>query len=377
MSGFLRKAASDLVWAACRLLPVQRNKVVFSSFGGRGFGDNPKAIALALLEADPALDLVWLTRDMNIDLPAGIRSCRFGSPRAVMELSTAKVWVDNSRGGAHYKKKKQFYLQTWHGFALKCIEASAKNLPAAYVSQAKADAKRTDLMVSGSDFMTEIYRRDFWYDGPVETFGSPRNDVFFQQTDAAEQVREFFSLPRERKLLLYAPTFRDDGSRDAYALDAEGALRACQQRFGGIWSALLRLHPNAAGLSAGLFAYDGQRLIDATAYPDMARLLLAADLLVTDYSSSMFDYALSGKPCVQFAVDIEAYQNGRDFYYPLDRLPFPLARSNEELQTLLVNFDEKNYNERWQTFAEEKGFREDGNASKRCAEWILKRTYNG
>ena len=328
MNNFVRKMASNLAWSACRLLPVKNNKVVFSSFGGKGFGDNPKAIALELLKEN--LDLVWLTKDETIDLPAGIRPCRFGSLRAVMELSTAKVWVDNSRGGAHYKKKNQYYMQTWHGFALKCIEASAKNLPVSYVEQAKADAKRTDLMVSGSGFMTDIYRRDFWYDGQIAEFGSPRNDVFFCETSAGDEVWDFFGLSRDTKILLYAPTFRDDGSIDAYGLDAEAALEACQKRFGGKWSALLRLHPNAAKLSEGLFAYDGQRLIDATPYPDMAELLLAADLLITDYSSSMFDYTLSGKPCVQFATDIEAYQKGRDFYYPLDRLPFPLAGSNEE-----------------------------------------------
>ena len=88
----LRKLASDAVWSACRLLPVKKDKVVFCSAGGRGFGDNPKAVALALMELHPGLDLVWLTKNMNIDLPEGVRPCPYGTPRAVMELSTAKVW---------------------------------------------------------------------------------------------------------------------------------------------------------------------------------------------------------------------------------------------------------------------------------------------
>lgn len=373
MKTVLRKLASRAVWTACRLLPVQKNKVVLSSFAGKGFGDNPKAIALALLERDPTLDLVWLTRDVHGELPPGIRPCRFGSAGAVMELSTAKVWVDNSRGGALYKKKNQFYLQTWHGFALKCIEAAAKNLPAAYVAQAKADAARTDLMVSGSGFMTEIYRRDFWYNGEIAAFGSPRNDVFFRENGMGVKVREFFGLSEDTSLLLYAPTFRDDGSTDAYGLDAALALDCCERRFGGKWAALIRLHPNAAKLSEGLFDYDGTRIIDATAYADMADLLLGADLLVTDYSSSMFDFALSGKPCVQFATDVEDYQKGRDFYYPLDRLPFPLARSNAELAAALTSFDREDCAKRWQEFSEEMNFCEDGNASARCADWIIEK----
>lgn len=372
MANLLRKAASGAVWSLCRLLPTQKNKVVFSSSGGKGFGGNPKAVALALLELDPGLDLVWLTRDMSIDLPHGIRPCPFGTPQAVKELSTAKVWVDDSRGGAHYKRKDQRYLQTWHGFALKYIERAAEDkLPAHYVEQCKRDSEKIDLIVSNSAFMTRVYQEDFWYSGEVREFGSPRNDVFFKPNRCAGQVKEFFGLPGDRNLLLYAPTFRDDGSTAGYAIDPLAALAACEERFGGSWSALLRLHPNAAALSEGLFPYDGERVIDATAYPDMQELLLACDLLITDYSSSMFDYALGGKPCIQFAVDIEEYRQGRGFYFPLDELPFPLARSNGELCEIIARFDEAAQQRRWADFAARHGFCEDGHASERCARWIL------
>ncbi len=371
MRNKLRKAASKAMWAACRLLPMQGDKVVFCSAGGRGFGDNPKAVALALMELQPGLDLVWLTKHMDIELPDGIRPCPYGTPQAVKELSTAKVWVNDSRGGAHYKRKNQRYLQTWHGFALKHIERAAEKLPEHYVRQCQLDSAQIDLIASNSAFMTRVYREDFWYDGEIAEYGSPRNDVLFRPNHCGEKVKEFFGLPKDQKLLLYAPTFRDDGSTDCYAIDPEGALAACEKRFDGQWSALLRLHPNAAALSKGLFPYDGERVIDATAYPDMQELLLACDLLITDYSSSMFDYALSGKPCIQFATDIEAYQEGRGFYFPLDHLPFPLARSNEELEGIIAGFDEAAQKERWAEFATQQGFCEDGHASERCARWIL------
>ncbi len=367
----LRKLASRAMWSACRLLPVQNNKVVFCSAGGRGFGDNPKAVALALMEKKPGLDLVWLTRDMNIELPEGVRPCPYGSPQGVKELSTAKVWVNDSRGGAQYKKKGQRYLQTWHGFALKHIERQAVNLPEHYVQQCKKDSGQIDLIVSNSAFMTKVYREDFWYSGEVKEFGSPRNDILFRDNDCGEKVKKFFGLERDCKLLLYAPTFRDDGSLAGYAFDPEGALAACEQRFGGYWTALLRLHPNAAALSKGLFPYDGKRIIDATGYPDMQELLIACDLLITDYSSSMFDYALSGKPCIQFALDIEAYQKDRGFYFPLDQLPFPMARSNEELCAIISEFDKTTQQECWTAFTEKHGFCEDGHAAERCAQWIL------
>ena len=367
----LRKLASNAVWNACRLLPVKKNKVVFCSAGGRGFGDNPKAVALALMELHPGLDLVWLTKNMDIDLPEGVRPCPYGTPRAVMELSTAKVWVNDSRGGARYKRRNQYYLQTWHGFALKHIERAAVNLPKHYVEQCKKDSQQIDLIVSNSAFMTKVYREDFWYDGEVREYGSPRNDVFFHPSQSVKKVREFFGLPEDRKLVLYAPTFRDNGSADCYGVDPQAVISACEKRFGGQWSALMRLHPNAAALAKGLFPYDGEGIIDATSYPDMLELLTACDLLITDYSSSMFDYALSGKPCLQFAPDIEYYGQERGFYFPLDSLPFPLADSNEALCRLIESYNGEDQRSRWEEFARGNGFCEDGHASERCARWIL------
>lgn len=373
MANMLRKLASEGLWQACRLLPVQNNKVVFSSFAGKGFGDNPKAIALALLESGENLDLVWLTRQENPELPEGIRACRFGTPRAVKELSTARVWVDNSRGGAHFKKRGQFYLQTWHGFALKQIERACEaQLDEDYVNQCKRDSSFIDLIVSNSAFMTGVYRRDFWYDGEVAEFGSPRNDIFFRENgDLQTRVRRFFGLPEDRKIALYAPTFRADHGVEAYALDAELVRESCAKRFGGEWTVMVRLHPNVTEKSAGLYPYDGDRILDGTNYPDMQELLAGVDLLLTDYSSSMFDYALSGKPCIQFALDIEAYKKDRNFYFPIDDLPFHLARSNEALGRLITEFDQAAYETAWEKFKTDNGFREDGRASVRCAQWIL------
>lgn len=375
MSNPFRAAASGAVWSLCQLLPIQENKVVFSSFGGKGFGDNPKAIAQALLKCDAGLDLVWLTRDKDTPLPQGIRPCPFGTPQAVRELSTAKVWVDNSRNGAHYKRKGQYYLQTWHGFALKHIERAAQDqLPEAYIAQCKKDSSFIDLIVSNSRFMTRVYREDFWYNGEIAEFGSPRNDLFFHPDPALHsRLREFFGLPQDQKLLLYAPTFRADNSTDAYALNAAAVLNACEARFGGSWSVLIRLHPNIANLSAGLFPYDGRHILDATSYPDMQELLCAIDLFVTDFSSSMFDYALQEKPCIQFATDIESYKNDRNFYFPLDSLPFPLARSNAELCQIISAYKPEAYQKRWNTFTQTNGFCEDGKASQRCAQWVLDR----
>ena len=375
----LRDLVSKGLWGMCALMPVDKKKVLFSSYYGRGYSDSPKAICDALLASGEDVKLCWLVKSEAeaATLPAGVTPVDQNNPlQRIMAYSTSRVWVDNCRKFVPRKRKGQFYMQTWHGFTLKMLEADATQaLDEAYIRGSKNDSRMTDVIVSGSGFMSGIYRNSFWYDGPVEELGTPRNDIFFGAACAAlsRKVRDVLGLPADRRLALYAPTFRADQNLDCYALDAQRLVSACEERFGGEWTVLIRLHPNIAGKSAGLFPYDAHRILDATAYPDMQELLAGADLLITDYSSSMFDYALTGKPCVQFALDVESYTRERNFYFPLTGLPFPMARSNGELEEIILHYDQAQWSGRWERFKDENGFREDGDASRRCARWILDR----
>ena len=364
-------------WMIGRLLPVNKKKVVFSSYNGRGYSDNPKAIAQAMLDAKIDAKLIWLVKNEKeaATLPDGITPCPFDSAKKIWALSTARVWVDNCRKYAKFKKKNQYYLQTWHGFPLKRIEKDAEEaLGPDYVRGAMKDSRQFDLLLSNSAFETEVWRRCFWYDGEIAQFGSPRNDVFFQEDpEVLRKVRKMLHLPEDQKLVLYAPTFRADHSMDAYALDTERLQKACCEKFGGNWTVLVRLHPNIAAQSAKLFPYDGNRIVDATMYPDMQELLCASDILITDYSSSMFDFSLSGKPCFLFALDIGAYMADRNFYFDIMELPFPVADSNDAMVALVASFDEEAYHHKRNDFYEQQGFCEDGKASARCARWIEER----
>ena len=356
-----------------KLLPVRKNRVVFSSYYGRGYSDSPKAICEALLASGQRLELCWLVKNETEakSLPQGVRAVPNTGLAKLRALATARVWVDNCRKYETIKKPGQFYLQTWHGFALKRIERDAEaHLEPDYIRACKSDAKQCDLIISGSRFMTGLYQTSFWYDGKVLETGTPRNDVFFApKGETREKVCRTLGLDVGRRLALYAPTFRADRSTAAYCLDADRVRLACESRFGGAWTVLVRLHPNVADQSERLFAYDGVRVVDATMYPDMQELLVAAELLITDYSSSMFDYALSGRPVVRFTPDAAAYAGDRNFYFPLDRLPFPGADDNDALvQTILSLPDE---NRAWADFAAENGFAEDGGAARRCADLIL------
>ena len=367
---------AKVLWTAGRLLPINRKKIVLSCFYGRGCSDSPKAIAEALHRKDPTLKLICLTDKKHLDnLPEYVTPKSYHIFSRVYHLSTAKVWIDNTRKGAGYKKKNQFYLQTWHGFALKRIEkdaAGGKELDRTYAEYAKRDSAQTDLYISGSQHMTEIYKNSFWYQGPVAQTGTPRNDILFRKSDIIrKKVYKKLGLDECRKLILYAPTFRADHNTDCYRLDCAGVIAACEKRFGGEWTVLIRLHPSVDALSGGLFSYDSLNTVDATGYDDVMELLCSTDLLITDYSSVMFDFALTGRPSLQFATDLEAYKKDRNFYFPIETLPFPRAESNEQLTAQIKAYDRAQAAEQWNDFSKKYGFCEDGKASERCADLIL------
>lgn len=367
---------SGLAWTACRLLPVQKNKIVISCFYGRGCAGSPKAVAQALQKTGKKLKLVCLTDKAHRDnIPEGIKPASYGALSRIYHLSTAKVWIDNCRKGARFKRKNQYYLQTWHGFAIKRIEKDCGDaLDTEYAAYAQRDSAQIDTIISGSRFMTDIYKNGFWYDGEVLETGTPRNDILLGNTaPVRKKVLQKLGLPERRKYVIYAPTFRSDLSTDAYKLDCRLVREAMEQRFGGEWTVLIRLHPNVDKLAENLFPYDGVNVVNVSMYDDIQELCCTGDAMITDYSSVIMDFALTGRPCLQYAVDIEAYKKDRNFYYPLESMPFPLARSNEELVENIRNYDRAEAAELWYDFARKYGLAESGNGSERCAELVLSR----
>jgi len=372
----IRAMYNRFVWGISSINPINKKKIVVCSFYGKGYGDNPKYIIDLLLKQKEDLQVIWLLskKEDATSLPNIIKPCRINSLRAIYHLATAKIWIDNCRKYCCLKKKKQVYIQTWHGFALKRIEKDVEeHLSTRYVKNAIKDAKNTDLMISDSKFMTQIYQSAFWYNGEIVEWGSPRNDIFFENKDCQEEkVKLFYNIEKNKKIVLYAPTFRANQSLDAYGIDYDRLRRCCEKRFGGEFVVLLRLHPNLVAKYKELIR-DGKAMINATNYPDMQELLNEADVVISDYSSLMFDFALSKKPCIQFATDIEEYKKDRNFYFEIDKLPFPLSTNNDELEEVIAEFDIEKYQRELDAFFDNVGMVREGKASLLCAEWILKR----
>lgn len=355
-------------------MPIDDRKIVVSNFSGKGYGDNPKYIVEKLLKKNDALRIIWILR--NIDdketLPTGMEYCLEKSFMAVYHLRTAKVWIDNCRKSYRFKRSNQFYLQTWHGFALKRIEKDVVgSLSKGYIRNAIRDSRHIDLIVSCSRFMTQIYKNSFWYDGEILEIGAPRNDVIIKSDKYIKnKVIDFFDIAEEKGIVLYAPTFRVDKSLEYYSLDYDQVKKACEQKFKKNFTILVRLHPSMSDINLNV-NYDGCNIINANKYPDMQELLCATDIVITDYSSLMFDFALSKKPCFLFATDIERYKNDRNFYFDLIQLPFMVAETNELLVENILSFDESIYKGQLCEFFRNVGMIMDGQASKSVTEVIL------
>ncbi|GEN57843.1 hypothetical protein GCM10012290_23870 [Halolactibacillus alkaliphilus] len=358
------------------ILPIKKNKIIICNYFGKGYGDNGKYIAEEIIKQGLDYDMVWmLKRELvgNTELPNSIRVVKYKSVKALYEMATAKIWIDNSRKEFYpIKRKGQYYIQTWHSpLRLKKIEKDAElDLSPEYVKSAIKDSNNTDLIISGCDSSWNIYRNSFWYDGEILKTGTPRCDLFFQDDkDIKEKVMNYFGLAPKSKIILFAPTFRRNNSSEAYTLEYKKILKILEEKYGEDWFFLVRLHPNVSSLSESMKYSD--KVLNATNYDDMQELLCAIDILITDYSSSMFDMAIARKPCFLHGKDIEEYiSNEREMYFSFDQLPFDFSKTDEELLYNIRLFNEANYKRKLDKFSKEINLYEDGTASMQLVEKI-------
>lgn len=360
-----------------RVFPIQKNKIAIVNFGGNGFGDNGKYIALALLKKSPRYDIVWLCNNSNEKFPKGIRRVNYRWLRSIYEQVTAKVWIDNARKPEYVcKRKGQYYIMTWHGgIGPKKIEREVEEiLNQSYIKMAKHDSQMADLFLAESDFSYNRYKSIFWYEGEVLKCGCPREDILFQDTsDLKTKILRQIGIDMTSHIFLYAPTFRDNMTEKdlhVYKRQWHDILDTLSKRFGGKWVGFIRLHPNIAKLDKNHSLAEAS-VYDVTDYPDMQELLAVSDMVLTDYSSCVYDFGLTRRPGFMLVDDLEAYKKERDFCIDLDIVPFPIASTDEALIRILKNFDEKDYQQKLHKFYDEYcGLYPGGHASEIVADRI-------
>lgn len=367
---------------ACRLVPAKRGRIVFDNFHGRGFGDHQKYIARELLRRQAPVEIVFLSTDPAKDaasVPPGIRLAKYAVWSVIRELARAEVWCSNQSWTDFIawglgKKKSQTYVQTFHGsLGIKRIGADIPSGGALrlWLRILRRDAAMIDYLISNSTWESEfVYRRRFFGCGDVRLLGHARNDILFENPQSVRAaVREQCGLAPDDRLVLYAPTYRAGGGTEALLTDFASLRDACERRFGGRWKVGVRYHPNWRNR---VVAERDGTTVDLTAYPDMQELLVAADVLVTDYSSCIFDFMLTRRPAFVYASDLDLYENERGFYYPFSETPFPVARTPAELAENIQAFADADYGRKCEAFLRGKGCVEDGRAASRVADLILR-----
>ncbi len=355
--------------------PIQR-KILFLSYYGSQYGCSPKYLSEYIVKNRPKWNVVWAFTNPEVYDIEGVEKVRYLSLRFFYELCTSRVVITNYRMTEDYRKRKgQYYVMTWHSsLRLKKIEKDVENLlPEHYIQMAKADSKKIDLLLSGCKFSDEIFKRAFWYDGVILQSGTPRCDLFYTNNieDKRAQIRQGLGLEKDINLLLYAPTFRKGNNLSCYNLNFERLMRVLEEERNGKWKVLVRLHPHLLNHTNEVL--NGDDIMDVTSYDDIQELLLIADVLITDYSSLMFDYAETRRPCFLYAPDLEEYQrNDRSLYFDIKELPFLVSVTQDDLEKKIGSMDQKEYSKSINNFLHKVGSYEDGNASKRVTEYIEK-----
>ena len=362
---------------------VHKGRMMCWAYTFKQYSCNPRYLTEHLLENNTEFEIFWVFRG-NVDtsgVDKRIKCVRYKSLRYFLLVNTSEFFITNARTDPYriywHKRKGQKYVMLWHGgVALKRIEKDAEaQLSYSYLKKAKVDSKVCDLMVSGCRFQTSLLKEKFWYDGEILERGIPRNDVFFNKArhpEMKERICHKYGISPDSRIVLYAPTFRRNKSIEPYRIDWSRVVPELRKIYDTEKiSILLRLHPNLIGKADASSLINDESVIDVTRYHDMQELLCVSDLLITDYSSSMFDITMLKKPCMLYATDIEKYNRG--YYFDFAELPFPLARNEEELIGNIRTFDSAAYDESVESFFEKHiGLCEDGNASKAIAGWLTR-----
>ncbi|SDB88684.1 bifunctional glycosyltransferase/CDP-glycerol:glycerophosphate glycerophosphotransferase [Exiguobacterium indicum] len=361
-------------------MPIKDNLVLFESFLGRSYSDNPKALYLHLKEKHPELELVWIFAQEPSD------EVKEACPNWVLRnsftyyqyMARAKYWIFNTRQPLSLKKREEtIYLQTWHGTPLKRLGLDMEDVHMAgtnairYKKNFYNQAQEWNYLISPNAYSSEIFKSAFGFQNTMLETGYPRNDLLYADNQAGliSEIKTRLNIPVDKKIVLYAPTWRDDEfiARGKYRFDLQLNLNEMQARLGDEYVVLLRMHYLIAQ-NMDISGHEGFAY-DVSSYGDIAELYLISDILITDYSSVFFDYAHLQRPMIFFTYDLEKYASTlRGFYFDFEEVvPGPLLKETDQVIDYIEQIDTKSvaYQEKYDRFLERFCSLDDGTASER------------
>ncbi len=365
--------------AARRLMPVDPNLIVFESGVGKQYADSPRAIYEEIVSRGLNYKKVWIYNKNIRFSDENTKIVKRLSPSYYYYLAKARYWVNNQNFPTYLGKRPQTtYIQTWHGTPLKKMLFDIEKVEGrdeGYVERVHRATKTWDYLISPSAYATKAFRSAFRYEGELLEIGYPRNDIFYRddREQLAERILQRLNIPEGKKVILYAPTFRDNqtSKNNKFTFELQFDFEQMQRELGDEYVLLLRMH---VVVSNKVYIPEEYRdfVYNVSNYPDIQELYLVTDVLITDYSSVMFDFANMNRPILFFTYDFEMYRDQlRGFYMDFENeAPGPLLRTSDEVTAAIKNIDQvkHDYEGRYQAFHEKFCSLEDGHAASRVVD---------
>lgn len=369
-------------------LPIKSNVIIYESFLGRNYSDNPKYVYEYIRDTYPGqYKHVWsVAKGATVDIPKDkntIKVKRFGF-RYMYYLAVSRYQVMNMRQQKSFiKRPGTTFLETWHGTPLKHLVFDLDNVALAssnplYKQIFYKQTQQWDYLVAANQFSVDVFEHAFIYpkDKMIKS-GYPRNDILNAPDKETRkvQIKAKLNIPADKKVILYAPTWRDDEYYGVgeYKFSLKLDIPRLKEELGDEYVLVLRTHYFVVDhLDTSGF---GDFVFNESSYDDIAELYLISDLLITDYSSVFFDYAVLKRPILYYVYDYEKYGSVlRGFYLNMEKdLPGPLLKTNDEVLDAIRNIDtvSQEYQPRYQEFNERFNAWEDGHASQRVVNTLF------
>lgn len=362
--------------------PFAETTYMFESFGGRQFSDSPKAIYEALLSINPAAKTIWsidksLKKEFKKNNLAYVVN---GSIKWAIYFARSQFWISNARLPLWFQKSSYTkYIQTWHGTPLKKLglDIDKVSMPGTTTKKYRRnfvrEANKWDVLISPNQYSTKIFRSAFSYKGKIFEAGYPRNDklIYANQKAYIDEMKTVLGLPKNKKIILYAPTWRDNDyiKKGQYNFKLPLQLDRLKSELGDDYVLVIRMHYLIAN-QIDITGYE-DFIYNLSSYPDISDLYLVSDLLITDYSSVFFDYAILKKPIIFYAYDLDYYADHlRGFYLDyFNDLPGSIVQTTAALIQEIKNPTDKEaaYHEFYEQFCKT----HDGKAAMKIAQFLL------
>lgn len=383
-----------------KIFPIKNNRIVFTSYGGH-YNDSSKYIFEQMYKMNPNLDYIWLVNDKYFDdVPKYVKKVKYGSLKADFYYGTSHIIIDNVHSfKSNYlisntffnkiqfmfmsflcSKNNQLLYTTWHGTPLKkigCDQVDSNIID--------CSCPNTTFLL-GDEHTLKILERIHFNKVESKLIGCPRNDILHCDNVKIKEIKKKLNLPIDKKLVLFAPTFRSNGSIENKDLNRSGVnqlneidfnllFKTLNNKFGDDWAFIGRFHYHVEKMINWVELKNkyGDKIINGNFGDDMAQYLACTDVLITDASSCMFDFMITKKPIFLFFPDYDHYLNvERGLYYDIEKLPFPFSKDFNGLIENIKKFDNNSYEKNVEKLEKEFNVVIDSNSSKKVAEYILK-----